>query len=186
MKYKQNKSHDLSTSHTRARKQRSPKELPHNATTPAGEMTATTPTYDPPTPSDLLRLPAELRNKIYDFTLPDSIEVFAETGHLPSLLRTSRQIHREYSSIFYSTDRIKFDAYYHETDSWCEIAGWEAKQAILECKNTVLVSLLEFWSLASARRYCQRSGLNRESLQRGIVTVATSTGFRRWQWNVHV
>jgi len=158
--------------------------LAHDATTPSGQMTAAAPTYDPSESLHLLHLPAELRNRIYDFALSDDIEIFAETARLPSLLRANRQIHREYASVFYSTDRIKLDAYYQETDSWCEVAGWEGKQALLERSSTTFVDLLDFWSLASARRHCQRIGLNRENLQRGIVTVSTSTGFRRWQWNV--
>ncbi|KAH9840500.1 hypothetical protein Tdes44962_MAKER01700 [Teratosphaeria destructans] len=136
--------------------------------------------HAPEQKSAFLRLPAELRNHIYDFFLINDIEAFAETACTPALLSVNEQLREEYAGLFYSSNLIKVDAYYTETDSWCEVQGRYEKQALLE--NSTYADLFDFWSLASARRYCQRPCYNRESARRGILTVSTPTGFRRWQW----
>lgn len=112
----------------------------------------------------------------------DDVETFAESVRLPPLLSVSLQTHREYSSFFYATNLIKLDAYYHETDSWCDVKDKQAKQVILE--RSTYADLFDFYGLASARRYCQRICYNRENVQRGIVTIFTNAGSRRWQWSV--
>jgi hypothetical protein len=55
-----------------------------------------------------------------------------------------------------------------------------AKRAVLERQEIELKDLADFWSLASARRHCQHVGGDR---QRGIMTVITTAGFRRWRWS---
>lgn len=131
--------------------------------------------------SPFLALPPELRNRIYDFALLADVERFAETPRIPTLLGVCRQVRHEYAGVFYGTNRVKLDAYYGETDSWCEVRGGKAKQAVLE--HATFLDLFEFWSLASARRYCQRN--SRENVQKGLVTISTNTAsFRRWQWSV--
>ena len=132
--------------------------------------------------SPFLALPAELRNRIYDYILLDSLDVFAETAHLPPLLHTCRQISSEYAGIFYATSLIKLDSYYHATDSWAAVSDARGKRRILE--RATFADLWDFWSLASARRYCQRGCWNRENVLRGIVTVWTGAAWRRWQWTV--
>jgi len=112
----------------------------------------------------------------------NDVEIFAETVRLPSLLYVSQQISQEYAGMFYDTNLIKLDAYYSGTDSWCQITDRLAKQRTLQ--QSSFADLFDFWSLASARRYCQRICYNRENVRRGIVTVWTNAGFRRWQWNV--
>ncbi|KAF2772130.1 hypothetical protein EJ03DRAFT_213625 [Teratosphaeria nubilosa] len=137
----------------------------------------------PPSPEEssaFLRLPAELRNHIYNSSLVYDIEAFAETACIPALLSVNEQLREEYSGLFYSSTLIKVDAYYTETDSWCEVQGRYEKQALLE--TSTYADLFDFWSLASARRYCQRPCYNRENARRGILTVSTNAGFRRWQW----
>lgn len=133
-------------------------------------------------PSPLMALPPELRNHIYEYTMINDVEIFAETVRLPSLLYVSQQISQEYAGMFYDTNLIKLDAYYSGTDSWCQITDRLAKQRTLQ--QSSFADLFDFWSLASARRYCQRICYNRENVRRGIVTVWTNAGFRRWQWNV--
>ena len=132
----------------------------------------------------LLALPAELRNRIYEYLFAYDVEAFADNVHKPALLDSCRQLQSEYSGLFYNSNLIKLDAYYSETDSWCEIVGVKAKRDILE--HSTFADLFDFWSLASARRYCQRVCYNRENVQRGIVTICTNAGFRRWQWNVQL
>jgi len=134
--------------------------------------------------SVLLALPAELRNRIYEYILIEDIKVFAENVRKPGLLSVCQQSQREYSGICYDNNLIKLDAYYSETDSWAEVRSKQAKQTTLE--RSTLRDLSEFWSLASARRYCQRTCYNGVNMQRGIVTVVTDAGFRRWQWSVRL
>lgn len=132
--------------------------------------------------SRLLSLPAELRNRIYDYVLRHDLETFAETLRPPPTLQTHSQLRREYAGIFYGSEQLQVDAYYDATDAWCTVSDGRAKLAILQkCKFT---DLTDFWSLASARRYCQRVSYNRENVQRGIMTVATNAGFKRWQWSI--
>lgn len=130
----------------------------------------------------LLSLPAELRNSIYEYVLTDDVVAFADNMCSPSLLSVCNLIQDEYASLFYATNLIKLDAYYSNTDSWCEVKSASAKRNILE--HSTFADLSDFWSLASARRYCQKVCYNRENVQRGIVTIVTKAGMRRWQWNL--
>jgi hypothetical protein len=130
-------------------------------------------------PSTLLSLPAELRNRIYEHVLSDALATYADTLHPPTLLQVSRQVKREFAGIFYSSECLKLDVYYSSTDSWCPLAEARAKRAVLESKEMQVKDLANFWSLASARRHCQHVGGDR---QRGIMTVMTPAGFRRWMW----
>lgn len=137
---------------------------------------------NPQKQSAFLALPAELRNRVYEYALLDDIEAFAESVHTPALLAVCQLTEHEYGGFFYSTNLIKLDAYYHDTDSWCEVKGRREKQVVLE--QATFADLFDFWSLASARRYCQRVCYNRENVRRGIVAISTNAGFRRWQWSV--
>lgn len=130
--------------------------------------------------SALLNLPAELRNTIYEHHLPHALDTYADTLRLPVLLQVSRQIQREFASVFYSSDCLKLDIYYSSTDTWCPLAEARAKRAVLESQEIELKDLADFWSLASARRHCQHIGGER---QRGMMTVITTAGFRRWMWS---
>lgn len=130
----------------------------------------------------LLGLPAELRNKIYTLVLQSDIERFADTVITPPLLEVCLQTRSEYAGLFYDTSLINLTAYYPATDSWAEVKDKNAKLFILE--HSTFADMFNFWSLASGRRYCQRACVNREGVQRGIVTIHTKAGFRRWQWNV--
>jgi hypothetical protein len=120
--------------------------------------------------SALLNLPAELRIAIYEYHLPHALAIYADTLRPPALFQVSRQIQREFAGVFY----------YSSTDSWCPLVEARAKRAVLESQETVLKDLADFWSLASARRHCQHVGGDR---QRGIMTVMTTAGFRRWMWS---
>lgn len=131
-------------------------------------------------PSSLLSLPAELRIRIYECHLPDALAVFADTTILPTLLRTSRQLRSEFADVFYGSECLKLDAYYSNTDTWCPLAEASAKRAVLEDARIQLKDLADFWSLASARRYCQHVAGDRG---RGIVTVMAKGGFKRWMWS---
>lgn len=132
--------------------------------------------------SQLLALPAELRNRIYDYLVSHDIETYADTPRNPALLDVSEQLHREYSSVFFGSDHLKLDAYYNATDTWAAIHNAKAKRAIIG--RSTFTDLSDFWSLAAARRYCQRVCYNRENLQRGIMTVSTDAGLKRWHWSV--
>jgi hypothetical protein len=130
--------------------------------------------------SALLNLPAELRIAIYEYHLPHALAIYADTLRPPALFQVSRQIQREFAGVFYGSDCLKLDVYYSSTDSWCPLVEARAKRAVLESQETVLKDLADFWSLASARRHCQHVGGDR---QRGIMTVMTTAGFRRWMWS---
>jgi hypothetical protein len=129
--------------------------------------------------SALLNLPAELRNAIYEHHLPHALATYADTLRPTALLQVSRQVQHEFASIFYSSGCLKLDVYYSSTDSWCPLAEARAKRAVLESQETKLKDLADFWSLASARRHCQHVGGDR---RRGIMTLMTTAGFRRWMW----
>jgi hypothetical protein len=128
----------------------------------------------------LLNLPAELRNTIYEHHLPHALTTYADTLHPPALLQVSRQVRREFASVFYGSECLKLDIYYSSTDIWCPLVDARAKRAVLESKEIRFKDLADFWSLASARRHCQHVGGDR---QRGIMTVMTTAGFRRWMWS---
>lgn len=130
--------------------------------------------------SPLLNLPAELRNTIYEHHLPQALDTYADTLRPPALLQVSRQIRREFAGVFYGSDSLKLDVYYNSTDSWCPLPDARAKRAVLESQEIELKDLADFWSLASARRHCQHVGGDRK---RGIMTVMTTTGFRRWMFS---
>jgi hypothetical protein len=130
--------------------------------------------------SALLSLPVELRDRIYDFLLPDDIELFAETAQVPPLLSVCHQTQNDYAPIFYGTTSIQVDAYYQDTDTWCDLRDAKAKRRVLEAST--FADLSEFWSLASARRHCRHTSYGRGDMPRGIVTVLTNGGFRGWQW----
>lgn len=60
-------------------------------------------TLSPGTPCYLLKLPAELRNRIYDLAFTDrgqTIELFSAAPPSRALLRTCRQIYEEAASIY--------------------------------------------------------------------------------------
>lgn len=132
--------------------------------------------------SGFLALPAELRNRIYELLVPHDMEAYADSLRRPALLQVHSQVRREYTGLFYGSDLLKLDAYYDATDAWCSVSGAQAKLAILQ--KCTFTDLTDFWSLASARRYCQRVSYNRENVQRGIMTIATNAGFKRWQWSI--
>ena len=130
--------------------------------------------------SALLNLPAELRITIFEYHLPHALALYADTLRPPALLQVSRQIQREFAGVFYSSEALKLDVYYSSTDSWCPLVEVPAKRAVLESQEIELRDLADFWSLASARRHCQHVGGDK---QRGIMTVMTTAGFRRWLWS---
>ena len=130
-------------------------------------------------PSSILTLPAELRLRIYEYHLPDALAVFADTTEPPTLLQTSRQLRSEFADVFYGSECLKLDAYYSITDTWCPLAAASAKRAVLAGARIQLKDLADFWSLASARRYCQHVVGDRG---RGIMTVVVKGGFKRWMW----
>lgn len=130
--------------------------------------------------SALLNLPAELRITIFEHHLPHALAIYADTLHPPALFQVSRQIQREFAGLFYSSESLKLDVYYSSTDSWCLLVDARAKRAVLESQEIELRDLADFWSLASARRHCQHVGGDK---QRGIMTVMTTAGFRRWLWS---
>lgn len=56
----------------------------------------------PPSHSQLLSLPAELRNRIYEYALIEENEIAITADlHVPALLQTSRQIRREARSLYF-------------------------------------------------------------------------------------
>ena len=131
--------------------------------------------------TNFLDLPAELRNRIYEDLCTPDLELFVERQTQPALLKTSHQLRKEYSSIFFSNESLKFDAYIGIDNSWQQVLDKETKRMILE--RGVLSNLVDFWSLASARRHCQRRYSDWQgNLQLGIMTVFTRAGIRRWLW----
>ena len=130
-----------------------------------------------------LSLPAELRNRIYDFVAVADLQTFADRMIEPSLLKASRQIREEYSDIFFSNSALKFDAYQGAVNSWHHVEDKLSKRAIFE--RCVFTDLLEFWSVASSRRYCQRLYSDWQgNVQTGIMTIITKSGIKRWQWSM--
>ena len=130
--------------------------------------------------SALLDLPAELRITVFEHHLPHALAAYADTLRPPALLQVSRQVQREFAGVFYSSECLILDVYYSSTDSWCPLVDARAKRAVLESQEIELRDLADFWSLASARRHCQHVGGDK---QRGIMTVMTTAGFRRWLWS---
>lgn len=133
--------------------------------------------------SGLLALPAELRNRIYECLVPADLQMFADNMTKPSLLKASSQLSGEYSSVFFDNELLKFDAYFGETGTWEQVRSKQSKRIIFE--NCVFTDLLDFWSLASARRYCQRLYSDLQgNIRTGIMTIQTTSGIRRWQWSM--
>lgn len=131
--------------------------------------------------SRFLALPAELRNRCYDFIVLSDLQAFSDNAIRPALLKTSLQLANEYSSILFCCELLKFDAYSGE--SWQQIQSKQAKRRIFE--NGCFTDMLDFWSLASARRYCQRLYSDWQgNIRTGIMTIQTRSGIRRWQWSI--
>lgn len=129
----------------------------------------------------LLTLPPELRNLVYDFLISHDMSLFAETLQPPPLLSSSSQLRREYLSAFFGSNLMSLDAYNGGTDSWYGISSTSGRLAVL--RKATFVDLTDFWSLAAARRHCQRLAYNREDAGRGILTVRMGDGVKRWQWS---
>ena len=129
-----------------------------------------------------LTLPQELRDQVYEHLLPSTLATFADKLHPPALFQTNRQLRAEFSSVFYASDSLRLDAYYSGTDTWCALTDARAKRVVLESagERGEFKDLADFWSLASARRYCQHVVGGQRG--RGIMTVMTEAGFRRWMW----
>lgn len=131
--------------------------------------------------SQFLALPAELRNRCYEFLVLSDLQAFADNAIRPALLKSSRQLANEYSGIFFDSELLKFDSYAGET--WQQIRNKQAKRHIFE--TGVFMDMLDFWSLASARRYCQRLYSDWQgNIRTGIMTIQTRSGIRRWQWSI--
>ena len=131
----------------------------------------------------LLTLPPEIRNEIYTHLAHLDLEIFAETTAQPALLQTSHQLRDEYSSIFFSHPGLQIEAYHGLDNSWTTIRHMPTKRRVIE--ESLLTDLLHFWSLASARRYCQRIYSDHQgAVETGIITIRTRAGIRRWQWSM--
>ena len=148
-------------------------------------MNSEGPTHEnePVTPSEFPVLPAELRIRIYEYLVLADLQMFADNMTKPSLLKASSQLSDEYSSIFFDSELLKFDAYSGETDTWQQVRSKQSKRVIFE--DCVFTDMLDFWSLASARRYCQRLYSDWQgNIRTGIMTIQTNSGIRRWQWSM--
>lgn len=133
--------------------------------------------------AELLLLPRELRDHIYSFLVLSDLQAFVDKTIKPALLQTSIQVRNEYSEIFFDSELLKFDAYFGEGSTWQAIHSKQAKRNILE--NCVFTDMLDFWSVASARRYCQRLYSDWQgNVRTGIMTISTRSGIRRWQWSI--
>ncbi len=131
----------------------------------------------------LLSLPGEIRNTIYALLVISDLEALAETMTKPLLLRTSHQLRKEYSDVFFSYSTLQIDAYHGLRNTWTTLQQPQAKRKVFE--QCVLTDLLHFWSLASARRYCQRVYSDYQGgIETGIMTVRASDGIKRWQWSM--
>jgi hypothetical protein len=101
----------------------------------------------------------------------------------PGLLKTSTQIRGEYSDVFFGSELLKFDAYVGEVGVWQQIKTKQGKRTIFE--TSIFTDMLEFWSVASARRYCQRLYSDWQgNVRTGIMTIQTRSGIHRFQWSV--
>ena len=133
--------------------------------------------------SPLLRLPVELRCQIYDFVVPSDLQSFADRMATPGLLKTSKQIRDEYSDVFFGSEFLKLDAYFGEVGVWQQVKTKQVKRAIFE--TSIFTDMSEFWSLASARRYCQRLYSDWQgNVLTGIMTIVIRSGIYRFQWSV--
>lgn len=129
--------------------------------------------------ANLLSLPGEIRNIIYEFAAIADFETLVEKMTNPGLLKTSKQLRGEYSDIFFDNAILQIDAYIGTVDTWQQVRNREVKRAIFE--DGKLLSLMGFGiSRASARRYCRRQ--YSENVQNGMMTIRTKSGIHRWQW----
>ena len=132
--------------------------------------------------SRFLRLPAELRNRIYHYVNITDLQTFADKMVKPGLLNTCPQLREEYSDVFFGNEALKIEAYHGGASSWHQVQNKLAKRAIFE--DCVFTDLLDFWSVGSSRRYCQRIYSDWQgNVQTGIMTIITRSGIRRWQWS---
>ena len=133
---------------------------------------------------NIFPLPGELRNRIYDFLSTIDLETFVERTCKPGLLQASTQFRREYSDVFFANPALEIDAYSGHENGWRQIKSKQAKRMIFE--QCVFIDLLDFWSFASARRYCQRMYSDWQgNVQTGIMTIRTRGGIKRWQCTWH-
>lgn len=136
------------------------------------------------TKSLLESLPPELRDLIYEFTRIVDLEAFIDKGTKPGLLNTSQQLRKEYINVFFANPALSIDAYSGPGNGWRSIKNPESQCVIFE--TGTFVSSVNFWSLGSTRRYCQREYSNFQgNIENGIMTIKMwqSTGIHRWQWS---
>jgi hypothetical protein len=129
--------------------------------------------------SKFLSLASELRILIYQFVAVNDVEAFVESAKKPTLIRTSRQLEREYGDVFFESAALQLDAY---DSTWSCVQSEEVKRAIFA--DCVFTELSAFCSLGSAKMYCQRLFFDWQGhIATGIATLNTSSGVRRWQWS---
>ena len=66
-----------------------------------------------------LKLPPELRNRIYRFAIqPEDIEKHVKNGKAPALLKINHQVSAEFRGIYYSYEFMNLEYYDHDTKCW--------------------------------------------------------------------
>ena len=113
--------------------------------------------------SPLLRLPGELRNKIYHYVLEDHVTGIGrkqwrnlKQWRKPALLRTCKELRSEALSLYYSAYVIieRFDI---TTKQWKTLTAPEALQLTLQpWKHDDYSAFLEKFEIADAREYAEK------------------------------
>lgn len=127
--------------------------------------------------SPLPRLPAELRNRIYELVLVEgTVEVFRHIRKIwksPALLHTSRQIRAEASSIYFGGNSFLITGFLHHDrylSSWLRVLPAPSRAAIQRVYSEDRV------------RHADEVALRIEALRR--LVQAEGVGLERVEWFV--
>ena len=131
----------------------------------------------------LLALPAELRNRIYEFIVLLDLETFLCNQTKPRLFHVSRQLRDEYTASFYGSELLAFDIYSRESGTWTHIVDAGSRKFIFErCRLIVSFGRLP---AKEVRNACEKvfPYLFRNAYI-GIIAIQTNNGVERWVFRI--
>ena len=137
------------------------------------------------TVSPLLLLPVELRHRIYEYTATADLEIFADKTIKPGLLSTSKQLQKEYRPFFYDHASLNIEGIIRVDGEWEQFEDRDVRSRVFE--QSFFTDMVDFWSVASARRYCRCLFWAEEGrLRTGVMSINTKGGIKRWQWTIEM
>lgn len=135
-------------------------------------------------PCRFLELPPELRNAIYRLTItPEMVESHIRQGKSPALLRTNRQISKEFRTLYYNPEYILIVLFHGDSEGWKPVIDPQMIQSIVARQQLNRIELMfgpEDIALVKSRaeqiyanlsRIASEMELGVNRILQGVVTV---------------